>query len=320
MRHSAAGHDAYCMTRKPQTLKRKFRNPHLNPLGMRRWLLVVCACMLGLVLSSCDEAARSVQRPRPVPSLIPTLPVAPPPLPGALTPSVAAPSDTGWLEAGAGIALRRLRVPYDDGLAPVSVVRIDPALVRFRVGYAPDQPPGLSTWHSESGALATINGGFFDAHNQSTALVISDGMISGSSYEGLGGMFAVDTAGNVSLRYLAEQPYDPNEPLAEALQSWPMLIKPGGTLAYTSADDGQRARRSVVAIDRSGKVLLIACASSAFTLRGLADWLLSSDLEIDAALNLDGGSSTGLYLQSDGQFERVDAFVPLPIALLVLPE
>ena len=129
-------------------------------------------------------------------------------------------------------------------------------------------------------------------------------------------MFAVDSAGQVLLRSLADQPYDPAEPLAEALQSWPMLVKPGAVAAGYSGDDSERARRSVVALDRSGHVLLLACGTSSFTLQDLGAWLLASDLEIDSALNLDGGSSTGLYANNQIQ---VDAFVRLPQVLLAEP-
>jgi uncharacterized protein YigE (DUF2233 family) len=278
------------------------------------WVCIVCLGLTGCA----QEPVRDTGQVAPVPTLMPTHPITPvaPTAPPALT--GAQPSDSGWITAGPGVDLRRLRLAHGERLAPVSIVRVDPALMRFRVGYAPAAPRPLATWHADANALATINGGFFDENHQSTALVISDGLVSGSSYQGSGGMFAVDAAGNVSLRYLAAQPYDPNEPLVAALQSWPMLIT-DGTLTYTTADDGQRARRSVVALDRSGRVLLIACSGNDFSLRGLADWLLASDLEIDAALNLDGGSSTGLYLDSAEEDLRIPAFVPLPITLMVVP-
>jgi uncharacterized protein YigE (DUF2233 family) len=95
-----------------------------------------------------------------------------------------------------------------------------------------------------------------------------------------------------------------------------MLVFPGGEPAAIE-DDGRRARRSVVAIDRAGRLLLLVSPNSDFTLRGLADWLSQSDLDVDRALNLDGGSSTGLYL-SDGELQaEIDSFGPLPIVLLV---
>jgi uncharacterized protein YigE (DUF2233 family) len=72
-----------------------------------------------------------------------------------------------------------------------------------------------------------------------------------------------------------------------------------------------------VALDRAGRLLLIVSPTGAFTLRGFADWLRASDLDIDSALNLDGGSTTGLFLQSGELSEQVDSFGPLPLVLLV---
>lgn len=288
------------------------RRADRSPAVRRRWALALTLALL--LTSGCGED-RSVASPRLVPTLIPTLPGEMP----TLAPTADAPVDTGWLAAGPGIGVRRLRQPSAAGVALVTIVRLDPQQVRFQVGYTPEQPQSLANWRAGAGALAVINGGFFDQNNYSTALVISGGVASGESYQGRGGMFAVDAEGMVSLRYLAEQPYDPNEPLVEALQSWPMLIRPGGVLTYTN-EDGDRARRSALALDRYGHVLLIASPTSTFTLRGLAEWLLASDLEIDAALNLDGGSSTGLYLKSGDQREQIDAFVALPQVLLVLPQ
>jgi uncharacterized protein YigE (DUF2233 family) len=280
---------------------------------IRRWLILLLFC------SACTSQ-QALPPTEVIPTLLPSPTAAPAPSPEpvvAASPSPA-PADTGWLDAGPGLALRRLRFESAAGLSLASVVRIDPALVRFRVAYAPEEPRALQRWHETNNALATINGGFFDAQNRTTSLLISDGVASGDSYVGRGGIFAVDANGAVTLRYLAEQPYDPAEPWLHALEGWPMLVRPGGVLAYTF-EDNERARRSALAIDRDGKVLLIAVATPTLTLRELAEWLATSDLAIDAALNLDGGSSTGLLLSGAQQTERIDAFVPLPIVLMVVP-
>ena len=202
---------------------------------------------------------------------------------------------------------------------PLTIVRLDPARVRLRVVYAPDRPRGLRTWFEQRRPLAAINGGFFTPEHQATALLISDGVTIGESYEGFGGMLAVTPEGGVDLRALRDQPYDPAEPLAQALQSFPMLVFPGGEPAAIE-DDGSRARRSVVALDRTGRLLLLVSPTSDFTLHGLADWLSRSDLDVDRALNLDGGSSTGLYLGDGALHEEIDAFGPLPTVLLVEPK
>jgi uncharacterized protein YigE (DUF2233 family) len=270
------------------------------------------AGLLCLLLAGCGRPADPARPALPLPlaTLMPTATGQAP---------AGASADSGWLGAGPGVERRDLRVAAGASqAAPVSLVRLDPALVRFVVGYDPAAPRSIGQWAADSGALAAINGGFFDADNRTVSLLVRAGQPVGESYSGRGGMFAVAADGSVLLRGLADQPYDPAEPLAEALQGWPLLVRPGGTQAY-DAEDGQRARRSALAVDRAGRVLLIACPGASFTLAELAAWLAGSDLAIDAAVNLDGGSSTGLILADQRVGERIDAFVPLPIALLALP-
>jgi uncharacterized protein YigE (DUF2233 family) len=206
------------------------------------------------------------------------------------------------------------------GTPPTSllITRIDPAAVRLRVAYDPQQPRGIRRWFADERPLLAVNGAFFTEQYRSTALVISDGVASGMSYEGFGGMLAVAPDGSVSLRALRDQPYDPNEPLVQAMQSFPMLVFPGGAPSDFQ-DDGRRARRTVIAFDRAGQLLVIVSPTSGLTLRGLADWLLQSDLEIDRALNFDGGPSTGLFIEAGTLSEQIDSLGPLPLVLLVQP-
>jgi len=274
----------------------------------------LCAA-LGLLAAFVAGCGFDESRP-PASAPLPTLMPSPTGLPPAT--ATPPPADTGWQVAAPGVEQRRLRVPVAGGETSVSVARIDPRQVRFSIGYAPEAPRSLVEWTRASGALVAINGGFFDEAGHSVALLVHDGHATGTSYHGQGGMFAVSPAGVVSLRSLADVPYDPGEPLAEALQGWPMLVKPEAGAVYDH-EDGVRARRSALALDRAGRVLFIAAPAPAFTLRELATWLASSDLEVSAAVNLDGGSSTGLIVQSERAPERIEPFVPLPIVLLALP-
>jgi exopolysaccharide biosynthesis protein len=54
-----------------------------------------------------------------------------------------------------------------------------------------------------------------------------------------------------------------------------------------------------------------------FTLDELADQLVKSDLSINNALNLDGGASTGLYVNAGSQHITLDSTSKLPIVLIV---
>lgn len=256
----------------------------------------------------------------------PPLAVLPAPTGAAPAPSIAPPPDNpkraeaGWVAGDWGIEQRQMEVTPGDGRppAPVVVVRLDPARVRLRVAYEPEQARSLRRWFDERRPLLAVNGGFFTEEHRPTALLISDGTASGESYEGFGGMLAVAPDGAVSIRALRDQPYDQGEPLDQAIQSFPMLVFPGGQPAEIQ-ESGERARRTVVAQDRSGRLLLIVSPTSSFTLNELAAWLAGSDLAIEAALNLDGGSSTGLFVEAGPARSEIDSFAPLPIVLLAEP-
>lgn len=245
----------------------------------------------------------------------------PPPLATAAPPLAAAtPPINDWQVLDTGIEHRTITVqPATNGgwATTITVLRLDPQQVAFHAGYAPTTPATLQTWCEQPGMLAVINAGFFDEQYQPTALVVSDGVPHGTSYYGQGGMFAVDTWGNISLRYLGQQPYDPNEALHTAVQGWPMLVAPGRTPLYALSDTDPRERRSVVAMDQQGRVLLLTVAGAGFTLHELSDWLVASDLAIDSALNLDGGSSTGMCVQTTSYRANVPAYSMLPLVLSV---
>lgn len=222
-----------------------------------------------------------------------------------------------WNRASPGVEVR-----YEDWKNPggdddtVTIVRFDLHKVKLSVGYQPDKPLAMSEWMQKEKAIAIINAGYFDQQDNATALVVSNGQVSGESYSGFGGMLSVNTQGNVSLRSLRQQPYNPNkEQLKQATQSSPMLMLDGKRTQFSA--DASQTRRSVVAMDKQGRLLFIASPGQVFSLDQLADRLASSDLSIDAALNLDGGASTGLYVNAGNPHVAIDSIAKLPLVVIV---
>ncbi len=232
------------------------------------------------------------------------------------TPANGTPALNQWVTAKAGVEIR-----YEDWKSPgnnedtVTIVRFDLNKVHLKIGYQPTNPLAMDAWMNQEQATAIINGGYFDQNNETTALVVSNGQAYGTSYNGFGGMLSVDAQGNISLRSLSQQPYDPNEQLTQATQSSPMLMMNGKRTQFQANAASQR--RSVVAVDTQGRLLLIASPGSAFSLDELADLLASSDLSIKTALNLDGGASTGLYVNAGNQHIAIDSVTTLPIVIIV---
>ncbi len=222
-----------------------------------------------------------------------------------------------WNKVAPGVEVR-----YEDWKIPggdddtVTIVRFDLHKIKLSVGYQPKQPLLMHEWMQQERAMAIINGGYFDQQDTATALVVSNGKSFGASYSGFGGMLSEDIHGNVSLRSLRQQPYDPGkEQLAQATQSSPVLMV-GGKRTQFSADASQ-TRRSVVAMDKQGRLLFIVSPGQVFSLDQLADQLASSDLSIDVALNLDGGASTGLYANGSNPHVEIDSIAKLPLVIIV---
>ncbi len=222
-----------------------------------------------------------------------------------------------WNRVATGVEVRYEDWKNSDGDDDtVTIVRFDLHKIKLSVGYQPGQPLSMNDWTQLEHPLAIINGGYFDQQFHATALVVSNGKVSGQSYTGFGGMLSVDTRGSISLRSLRQQPYNPNsEQLVQATQSSPVLMS-GGKRTQFNADASQ-TRRSIVAMDKQGRLLFIVSPNQIFSLDELADQLVSSDLSIEIALNLDGGSSTGLYVNGGSSHVSIDSLAKLPLVIIV---
>ena len=271
---------------------------HYSPLS-RFIRLSLLLCFLIFPLASCD--------------LLPSVTVS-------ITPAASSSNGTQlkvWNRVATGVEVRYedWKIPGDDD-ETVTIVRFDTHKIKVSVGYQPGQPLSINDWAQLEHPLAIINGSYFDQQFHATALVISNGKVFGQSYSGYGGMLSVDTRGTLSLRSLRQQPYNPNsEQLEQATQSVPMLMLAGKRTQFNA--DASQTRRSVVAMDKQGHLLFIVSPNQIFSLDELADQLASSDLSIEVALNLDGGSSTGLYVNGGSSQVRIDSLAKLPLVIFV---
>jgi uncharacterized protein YigE (DUF2233 family) len=252
----------------------------------------------------------------PTPTPTPTLTPTPTPTP---TPTVE-PADTGWETMEEGVEVRQVRVVATAGTERLSLVRLDPAQFRFRVLYTPGEAQRVSEWAAgtdASASLLIVNGGYFTPEYYATGLLVSDGQTYGVSHGDFAGAFVALPGGRVQVRWLTAQPYDPQEMLVAAVQSFPVLVKPGGVMGFPAgADDGRPARRTVVAQDRTGRILFAIAPRGFLSLHELACWLAESDLDLDVALNLDGGTSSGLILQTETGGVRVDSLGIVPAVIV----
>ena len=267
---------------------------------------------------SLAPAATRAVMPSSVPSLTPAATFTPVP---SLTSTPAPTLEAGWSFLQPGLERRVIGIYNNQNqqVESLYIWRLDQEYFHLDVAYA-ERPKSLDTWQKETNATVVMNGGFFSVANEKympDGLTIVNGKAVGRSFSGFGGMLAIDEA-RAELRWLVEKPYNASEALRAALQSFPILVQPGGGLGFPAERDNHaRARRTVIAQDKNGRILLMVAPQGYFTLHELSVYLTESDLNLDVALNLDGGGSTGILIANPR--EIISPNTLLPFVILVYP-
>ncbi|MCL5994671.1 MAG: phosphodiester glycosidase family protein [Chloroflexi bacterium] len=202
----------------------------------------------------------------------------------------------------------------------VTLVRIDLATASLRVHYDPEEVRTVREWFDATQADVVINAGFFTEDKKATGLVIADGQSFGRTYKGFGGMFSLrdnEQARAVELQWLARKPYVADPSIAQAIQSFPMLLL-DGEIVDGIPDDGSRNRRSFIGINRAGHVILGVCQSPVWTMTDLAQFLATSELlDLSNAVNLDGGASSGLWMRGVSEAVLVNSLEAVPTVITI---
>lgn len=225
----------------------------------------------------------------------------------------------GWTQLQPGLERRLIEIynSQHQQVESLYIWRLDQKFFRLDVAYN-ETPKSLETWQNETNATLVVNGGYYSIKNERyfpDGLTITNGKAFGRSFAGFGGMLAINQD-RAELRWLAQKPYDAYEPLQAALQSFPMLVEPGGQLGFgAERENYTNARRTVIAQDREGRILFIVAPLGYFTLHQLSVYLTGSDLDLDIAVNLDGGGSTGILVANPR--EVIPPTRPLPFVILV---
>ena len=218
----------------------------------------------------------------------------------------------GWQTLAPG--LERRTYLTDEGFT-FEAVRIDPNQYMFRAHYRPGEPLNLNGWRAElPAATIIINANFFSPENTILGLLISDSVVYGRSFTDRGGTFFVQN-GVVGIRSNMNQPYQ-GEPYEQAIQAFPMLVY-DGQAAYSNSNDVLPSRRTIIGQDAQGRVILMITPGFGPGLYDLSQYLVTTDIGLVNAFNLDGGGSTMMYRSVDDYTLR--SLDPVPAVLAVYP-
>jgi len=213
-------------------------------------------------------------------------------------------------------ALQRqeLSLTHQESKYKIIVYKLQTKLVEAKI-HNNLQPKRLDEWHDQLEPNILINGGFFNENNEPTGYFVEDGnVISSKKYDYSKSGSLVIQNGIIDVVDTEHEELPTVDLEVSILQSFPLLIKPGGQPGIQE-DSNKLARRTVIAKNFNGEILIIIVDQTPISLHRLMDVLLNSDLNIDIAMNLDGGPSSGILLAEP--LEKIPAISPLPVVITV---
>lgn len=217
----------------------------------------------------------------------------------ALAPPASASSGSVWKQVAPGVEMRRWNAANEGGTVGVAALRVAPSRIRIAAGATLD----AASWRQKFGAVAALNGGFFDPSGRSLGLRVARGKRLHPLRAADWGVFFVnersanegsasERANSKQARIVHTRDFKSRRGVAEAIQCGPRLVVNGRPLRLKP----QWARRTGIGVRRDGRVV-VAIADGAMSFRAWAAlWAARDGLNCRDALNLDGGGSTQMSL------------------------
>jgi uncharacterized protein YigE (DUF2233 family) len=208
-----------------------------------------------------------------------------------------------WRVLSRGLSFAEIQVFRDDEVVEgLAVVKIDPAANAFRIFH--HVPQSIAAWQQEIKAAVVFNASYYGPGGKPIGLILADGKPLGPLRNPqMRGMFVAEPKGmspdlpRATILDLALSPVNPKKlPWTQGVQSFPLLLDYKGQIRVRSSE--RRAHRTVIAADRVGNILVFNSTNGYFTLYELARFLKESALDIDSALNLDGGTEAQLLVKT----------------------
>lgn len=214
--------------------------------------------------------------------------------------------DTRWTPIENGIEMRTYYMQEGPHRVPVYAFRADPS----RIHIAGGDVLNATQWQQQTKAHVVINGGYFDDETRPMGLRVMDGKKTSSLLQRNWGVFYIRD-GKAYISHTRD--YKGARTTRQAIQCGPRLVVDGKTTDLKP----QWARRTAIGIDRAGRVVL-AIVDGGVSLDDWArQWALRDGLDCPNALNMDGGGSTQLEVQTREKKLTVTGMWPVPDVITI---
>ena len=209
-----------------------------------------------------------------------------------------------WVQLGEDLEFADFTDNSNSAIFQPHLTLIRSSLKRYRVNVLRAEELGrarasVAFLCSSTKSVVCINANFFDENGRALGLVASHGVILQKTHKGgktLNGIFVVSRNG---LR-IGNRDSVNTETTLEAVQAGPILIS-SGTVLQGIRESAPASRRSGVCIDKDGRVIFFLAWAGFFgvSIERLQQILTSPGIDCQDALNLDGGGSSQLFVNSN---------------------
>lgn len=226
----------------------------------------------------------------------------------------AAPTQGGeWKEVDDGVARLEYYAEVDPAIE-IIVYRFEPDEFEWRFENS-ETPQFLAGWNNTlDEPLAVMNGVYFLDDNQPAGMLITKGkQVNENAFD----------YSRSALLVLQPEPgiIDTTTAriditrLKEAAQTYPYLIRDGK--ADVEEDSGLTSRRSFIGMDTEGRMYMGVVPYQMLSLHVLAKYIEELPVEWNAVVNVDGGTSTGLYTHTTQESDGINSYIGVPNVIVV---
>lgn len=216
------------------------------------------------------------------------------------------------------VSFNTLLYKASDETGVINFAKIAPGSFNAAIQNSIVNPNLISDWSSQSNQVL-VNAAYFNEDKIPSGFLVVNGETIGKE------IFDQDKSGllliqddKLSIRDLATEPLAEDETFDFALQSYPFLIK--NHQEAIKEDSGQKARRSAIGTDKDGNVYVLISDSPNLSLYEFMNILYDSGIDFENVLNLDGGPSSGLYVNFNRYSKLIDSQVEVPSILKFIPQ
>lgn len=229
------------------------------------------------------------------------------------------PSWAQWHTLAPGFEYQDLNNQSLKPWAHIHVFRIDLKRYRLAISLAKqlnthDTTGSITQFAAQTGASLAINGGFFDKDYRPLGLRMQSGKILNPIRNiSWWGIFYIS---NNRARVVSRHQFPMSHKIQFAIQSGPRLII-NGRIPHLKPGN---AERSAIGITSEGHIILLATEGTPLSTEKLATLMKKQPLNCNYALNLDGGSSTQLFVNTPRLKLNVSSFSQITDAIIVIPK